>query len=85
MSENISRKKIYLRLEWDNREDENKFEDIIYDYKFSGFENFHLLNHNVIEDPESLEQLSEDLEKAIKVEDYEKAKTIQDKIDKLKK
>jgi len=85
-----------LEVNWRNAKDPDlKTERFIAKYCDSRLKNFHLLNSITIPDKDDddsdddsdeteLESLQNELDDAIKNEDYEKAKNIKSKIDKLK-
>jgi len=83
--------KILIKVTWDNYEESNceEFEKHIWSYDESYFKNFHLLNELDFEFDEDegseLDKLNTKLGDAITDENYEEARKIQTKIDKLNK
>ncbi len=84
-------RKILLRMKWGNFEEvkEPEFQQIILDYKCKELKNFKLLNPHITHFHSSgeksvLENLEEELTKALEVEDYKRAEELRKKIESSK-
>lgn len=91
LSNDPKTKKMLIRVQWSNFEEAGceEYEEFVWSYKSSHFDDFHLLNQHTIkpidkDDSDNLKELELHLKQAIDKEDYILARKIQDKIDKLK-
>lgn len=91
LNNDLKTNKILLRVRWSNHKEVGctSEEIIILSYKDKRLRNFHLLNKNKIKidsgETKDIAKLQEELNNAIAKEQYELAKKIQTKIDKLLK
>jgi len=83
-------KKIWLEVEWGNKEGKGRFETMVLNYYDYELRNFSLLNSSPISprkggEISELEKHEKELQEALEKEDYLKMREIQSKIDKLSK